>query len=241
MRLPTKARHAWSFVITCEHGGNEVPSEYRELFQRRRAELASHRGWDPGTLPLARELAKHLDAPLVAATATRLLVDLNRSPHNPRVFSPVTRARPRQERLELLERFHAPHWRAARAAVARGIADQGRVLHLGVHSFTPVLDGAVRKPDLALLYDPGRHGERSLAAAWLDELRRLEPTRVLRRNDPYPGAADGLTTALRKEHPASRYLGIEVEVNQRHVGRGGAFPAWVADALVKALVGALGT
>ena len=37
----------------------------------------------------------------------------------------------------------------------------------------------------------------------------------MRRNAPYRGNADGLTTALRRELPASRYEGIELELNQR--------------------------
>jgi hypothetical protein len=36
----------------------------------------------------------------------------------------------------------------------------------------------------------------------------------LRRNYPYRGQSDGLTTALRRQFGA-RYLGIELEINQR--------------------------
>jgi predicted N-formylglutamate amidohydrolase len=98
-----------------------------------------------------------------------------------------------------------------------------------------VLDGVVRKPDIAFLYDPARAAERTFAAAWIQGLRGVSPGRIVRRNDPYRGAADGLTTALRRAHPEERYVGIEVEVNQRHVGRDGRFPAWVADALARSL------
>jgi hypothetical protein len=34
-------------------------------------------------------------------------------------------------------------------------------------------------------------------------------------NEPYSGVSDGLTTTLRMEFPKGRYLGIELEVNQR--------------------------
>jgi predicted N-formylglutamate amidohydrolase len=230
-----KAPSGWSALVTCEHGGNEVPAAYRALFEGRSAELTSHRGWDAGTLALARTLAERLAAPLVSAETTRLLVDLNRSPRNPRVFSSITRTLPRTERLALLERYHAPHWQAARAAVARGITEKRRVMHLAVHSFTPVLDGTTRRADIALLYDPARPRERAFAASWARALEVAEPTCVVRRNDPYRGSADGLTTALRREYPAARYLGIEVEINQRHVGEGGRFPAWVAEALAGSL------
>jgi len=225
----------WSIVVTAEHGGNEVPAEYRALFRGRSKLLASHRGWDPGTLDLAMRLSSDLDAPMVGATVTRLLVDLNRSPHNPRVFSEVTKPLPRAERADLLERFHRPHWDRVRAQVARAIGGGRKALHVAVHSFTPVLDGRTRKPDVAVLYDPGRPQERQLAIAWARALEAALPSRVVRRNDPYRGYGDGLPTALRREHGARSYMGIELEINQRHVSDGGRFPAWVADALVATL------
>jgi predicted N-formylglutamate amidohydrolase len=209
--------------------------ERRALFRGHADLLRSHRGWDAGALHLSRELARRFDAPLVASTTTRLLVDLNRSPHNARAFSTVTRGLPRAERAALLERFHRPHWELVRAAVARGLVSGGRVLHLGVHSFTPVLDGVVRAPDLALLYDPAREPERTLAVAWTRALAVALPRRAVRRNDPYRGSADGLTTALRRSQAAARYVGIEIEVNQKHVGHAGRFPKWVADALAETL------
>src|SRR5690349_3517443 len=109
----------WPVVVTAEHGGNVVPREYRALFRARAKLLASHRGWDPGTLDLARRLGDALHAPLVAATTTRLLVDLNRSPHNPRAFSEITRRLPPADRRRLLEEHHRPHWDTVRARLAR--------------------------------------------------------------------------------------------------------------------------
>jgi predicted N-formylglutamate amidohydrolase len=229
----------WAVLVTAEHGGNEVPVEHRPLFRGRRTLLASHRGWDPGTLDLATRLSSALGAPLVSSTVTRLLVDLNRSPHNPRLFSEVTRPLPLLERRALIARWHRPHWASARAEIARMVRARRRVLHLGIHSFTPVLDGVTRKPDVALLYDPARGAERALAVAWARALEAALPARAVRRNDPYRGNSDGLPTALRRELAESEYVGIEVEINQRHVGRGGRFPAWVEQALSHTLEEAL--
>jgi predicted N-formylglutamate amidohydrolase len=228
-------RDDWSIVVTAEHGGNDVPAEYRALFRGHAKLLASHRGWDPGTLDLVGRLASALGAPVVAATVTRLLVDLNRSPQNPRVFSEVTRPLPRPERVGLIERFHRPHWDRVRAQLSSALGGGRPVLHVAVHSFTPVLDGMTRKPDVAVLYDPARPRERRLALAWAQALRAALPSRVVRRNDPYKGYGDGLPTALRREHGARSYVGIELEINQRHVNAGGRFPAWVADALIGTL------
>ena len=38
----------------------------------------------------------------------------------------------------------------------------------------------------------------------------------MRRNYPYKGYADGLTTYLRTRYPDPRYRGVELEVNQKH-------------------------
>lgn len=199
-------------LLTCEHGGHRVPGRWRALFRGQRRQLASAWGWDPGALDVARRLSRRLGAPLLAATTTRLLVDLNRSPHNPAVFSDRTRGLPRAERTALLDLHHRPHWDRVRAALA---ASGGPVLHVAVHSFAPVWRGVRRPFELGILYDPRRRGERSLAGAWKRSLEASAPALRVRRNAPYRGNADGLTTALRRELGASRYRGIELELNQR--------------------------
>ena len=227
-------------VVSVEHGGNDVPAPLTELFEGTEEVRASHRGWDPGSLALGQALARRLEAPLIASTVTRLLVDLNRSPWHRHVFSEITRPLPRPMRDELIERYHTPHRTRVADTVADAIAPGRPVIHVGVHSFTPVFRGVVRKPDVALLYDPRRTREAELARAWLRELAVLEPTRELARNNPYRGNADGLTTTLRARHDESAYIGIEIEVNQKHVDGNGRFPEWVTDALWTSLLGALG-
>ncbi len=83
-----------SFLITCEHGGNRIPTAYRRLFRGQKALLGSHRGYDPGALVMAKALARALNAPLVSSAVSRLLVDLNRSIGHPQLFSAATRGVP---------------------------------------------------------------------------------------------------------------------------------------------------
>lgn len=227
-------------VVSCEHGGHQVPEAWTPLFRGAADVLRSHRGWDPGSLALARTLARRLGAPLHQATVSRLVVDLNRSPGHPRVFSEYTRALAPADRRRLLETLHAPYRAAVRGRVTEALAGGGVVLHLSIHSFTPVFEGRERRTDLSLLYDPTRRGERALAAAWVEGLRRRLPGRSVRRNHPYRGVSDGLTTWLRRETGAEGYMGIEVEVSQRWLGgEGDGFQGWVGDALVASLAEAL--
>ena len=79
------------FLVTCEHGGNQIPAAYADLFCGWQARLCSHRGYDIGALVMARALAAALQAPLVASTVSRLLIDLNRSLSSPQAWSDATR------------------------------------------------------------------------------------------------------------------------------------------------------
>jgi predicted N-formylglutamate amidohydrolase len=211
-------------VITCEHAGNIVPERYRPLFVGREHLLATHRGWDPGALLLAREMAERFHAPLYYDETTRLLADLNRSVGNPELHSEATRHLPLRERRELLDEHYHPHRTRVDAAMAEAVASGDRVVHIASHSFTPELNGHVRTADVGMLYDPGRPGEVAFATAWLEALGRADPSLRLRRNYPYIGKSDGVTQVMRRRYPPERYVGIELEVNQRYVEAGG--PAW---------------
>ena len=208
-------------VLTCEHGGNRIPRPYAHLFRGAKAVLASHRGWDPGALEVARLLSRELARPLLAVTWSRLFVEANRSSSNPRIWSRFTKALPREARDRILERWWRPHREEVEGAVAKSIASGRRVVHVAVHSFTPELGGVVRNADVGLLYDSRRKGEAKLCRHCAAILSRIDPELRVRFNYPYSGAADGLTTWLRRRHVESRYLGIELEINQAQVGARG--------------------
>ena len=206
-----------ALVITCEHGGCEVPALYAPLFAGHEALLPTHRGWDLGALTLAQQLAGALKAPLFFATTTRLLIDLNRSIGHRQLHSEVTRSLPLAMRRDIAARHYQPYRDDVESEVARLVAAGRRVVHIASHSFTPELNGVVRQADVAWLYDPQRPGETELASQWLAAMARRRPDSQLRRNYPYQGKGDGLTSLLRKRHSPSNYIGIELEVNQRCV------------------------
>jgi predicted N-formylglutamate amidohydrolase len=187
------------------------------------AQLASHRGYDAGALVMARALAAAFKAPLVSATVSRLLVDLNRSQHNPRLWSVSA---PPAVRAEIIERHYRPYRDQVERLVEQAVARGRRVVHVSSHSFTPVLHGKTRRADVGLLYDPARAGESALCARWKAGLAAADPQLRVRRNYPYAGKGDGLTAHLRRRFPAHAYLGIELEVNQRLIFA--AAPRWAA-------------
>ncbi len=176
--------------------------------------MQSHRGYDPGSLLMARAMANALRAPIVSSTTTRLLVDLNRSIGHPRVFSAATRGAPASLRAEIIEQHYWPYRAQVERRVRQSVARGRRVIHISTHSFTPELDGTVRRADVGLLYDPGRLEEVELCARWKAALASLAPEFRVRRNYPYAGSGDGLTSYLRTQFADDAYVGVELEVNQ---------------------------
>ncbi|MCA8914402.1 MAG: N-formylglutamate amidohydrolase [Planctomycetes bacterium] len=217
-------------LITCEHASNATgtyPFANRPV-------LSTHRAWDPGALTLARELAKAAGVQAHTGKLTRLLIDLNRREGSKGTFSEYT---PEAGRAALLA-YHR-NWRSAVLADARRLAAKGRLLHVSCHSFTPELHGEVRNAEIGLLYDPRRKLEKATADAWHAELCESLPALRIRRNYPYRGTSDGVTTWLRREI-GRRYAGFEIELNQSFAAKPPRDWADVRRALIAAIQHTLG-
>jgi predicted N-formylglutamate amidohydrolase len=121
--------------------------------------------------------------------------------------------------------------RLVRQSASRG----RRVIHISSHSFTPALDGKVRRADVGLLYHPSRRGEAELCARWKASLAAFAPELRVRCNYPYAGRGDGLTSHLRLRFPSNTYVGIELEINQSIVLAAGRRWAALRRALIDSL------
>lgn len=198
------------FLLVCEHASNFIPPDYGTLGLDAAA-LQSHIAWDPGALPVAGELSRLLDAPLVAARISRLVYDCNRPPEAPS-------AMPEESEIYRIpgNAGLTPEARAARAesiyfpfrdTLARTIdsheARDGAPAIVTLHSFTPVWRGVARAVEIGILHDDdSRLADAMLAIA--DEGDKGGGGLVVRRNEPY-GPRDGVTHTLR-EHALPRGL-----------------------------------
>lgn len=232
-----------ALVVSCEHGGNHLPAGFPRPVELLRA-LATHRGWDPGALPLARLLASRLRAPLRFSSMSRLVVDPNRSEGHEELFSQWSQTLPLPERRRLVTHYHRSHRLRVRRAV-EAASNEGRrpVVHLAVHTFTPVLDGVEREVDVGILFDPTREFESRIAHVWRAAIRTRCPELRVCFNEPYDGRSDGLTSALRTTFDAEggpEYAGIELELNQALIESEGRFPDPLAAALADTLKQVLG-
>lgn len=200
------------FIVSCEHASRDIPAAYRLRIPPRHA--TDHTAFDIGAEAYATELAQALNAPLFSAKISRLLIDCNRSLSHPHVFGRALRAAPFSLKQQLIDNYYLPYRQKIENAIVQAHRESRPVVHLAAHSFTPVLKGVARRADIGLLYDPQRQNEKYFAVRWQAMLEHSALHLRVRRNYPYRGVSDSLTTALRRRYNETDYLGFEIEINQ---------------------------
>ncbi|MFD2552585.1 N-formylglutamate amidohydrolase [Bizionia sediminis] len=220
-----------SLLVTCEHGGNFIPAAYKYLFEGHEAILNTHRGWDIGALDVYHSL-KPAAVFSAHSTTSRLLVELNRSVHHIQLFSEYTQKLSQSEKQQLLQTYYTPYRSAVIRKIETLVSLQQTVLHVAVHSFTPVWNGVERPVDIGLLFDSRNATERQVCNFFKKELEKMVPYRI-RFNKPYLGKSDGFPTFLRKQFPGN-YIGIELEINQKFAANN-TMPNNLKKALIQAV------
>ena len=214
-------------MLTCEHASNRLPAAFKKAVPA--DVLKTHRAYDIGAVQVFRKLVRFAKPEFCCeGKFSRLFVDLNRTITNKSAFSEYYEALDARDKAvaEKAKAQATAYWKEYRDNVEKFVQQNigkgnksttnkgAEIVHLGIHSFTPVLNGKVRNTDIGILYDPTRPQERTYAQVIKDEIKRLYPAMKVRFNYPYKGTSDGLTTTLRKKF-GPRYVGIEIEINQK--------------------------
>ena len=204
-------------ILTCEHASNKLPAALRSVVPA--GVLETHRAYDIGALAVFRKLVKFAKPEFhCEGKFSRLFVDLNRTITNKSAFSDYYKQLEARDKTaaEKVKEQSTAYWAEYRTAIEKFVKANAKkeIVHLGIHSFTPVLNGKIRNTDIGILYDPSRPKECELAQVIKAEIKRLHPEMKVRFNYPYKGTSDGLTTTLRKKL-GLRYAGLEIEINQK--------------------------
>lgn len=135
-------------VLVCDHADNRVPRSLNNLGLSAE-KLSTHIAWDPGAALVARALANKLDAPLVLSGYSRLVIDCNRPLESPESMPEQSagewisgnRNLSQAEMAQRIEGIFNPYQRAI-----TGLLEQRNLptALLGIHSFTPCLNGEHR-------------------------------------------------------------------------------------------------
>ena len=199
-------------ILSCEHGGNKVPAKQQHLFKKNIPILNSHRGYDFGALDVFNAL-KPLSQASFFSEESRLLIELNRSLHHKNLFSEFSKELPLEEKEALIKRYKT-YRNSVETTIRILVAKKELVVHISVHSFTPILNTVERNCDIGLLYDSRKGQEKEFSHLFKKEILALNGALNVRYNYPYLGKADGFTSYLRKQFPEN-YIGIEIEINQK--------------------------
>lgn len=200
-------------ILTCEHATNLLPSQYQAHFESEQHRLETHEGFDLGAFEVYKSLQDLADYSSHYPWS-RLLIEVNRSLHHPRLFSSISKHLDPTEKNRLIVDFYESYRHQIQQKIEDSIKAGEQVLHVSVHSFTPVLNGSIREAELGILYDPRRKAEKDWAEGFKKELKSHFGQFKIRMNYPYLGKSDGFTTSLRKKFP-KHYMGIELEINQK--------------------------
>jgi predicted N-formylglutamate amidohydrolase len=191
-------------ILLCDHASNDIPAEFGTLGLDR-ADLDRHIAWDPGALPVAERMMERLDAPLVASTVSRLVIDCNRAPEavdaipekSEGTVVPGNRGIGEVERRHRAALAHMPYHDAIDALVDERAGRDSAPVFLAIHTFTPVYLGRSRPWHIGIIHDDDERLSAPMAAR-LGEHRDL----VVGLNEPYsPG--DGVYYTLTR-HASSR-------------------------------------
>ena len=148
------------YVLVSDHAGRRFPKATGTLGVAP-AELERHIAYDIGIEPVAREVARALDAPFVAQTYSRLVIDCNRPTHvaasipeiSETTAVPGNRALAAHARQARIEALFEPYHQAIAALLDARARDGRPTVLIAMHSFTPVYMGAERPWQIGLLYN----------------------------------------------------------------------------------------
>jgi predicted N-formylglutamate amidohydrolase len=216
-------------VITCDHASNVVPSHFAGLGLDAAA-LNQHIAWDIGAAGVARILAQEMDCPAILCGTSRLVVDCNRHPHDPKAMPEVSdhivipgnqslSATAKQERIE---RYFRPYHDAVASVIEERVSAGQQPLILSVHSMTPAMNGVFRPWQISF----SSNAERAMSDRILAILRQRSDITV-GDNQPYDmDPAEDYSTPL---HALARKLPyLQVEFRQDVVGDDEGVARWAA-------------
>lgn len=217
---------AGGYLVICDHAENRLPDAYGALGLPA-AEFARHIAYDPGAAAVSHALARHLGAPAVMSTFSRLLIDPNRGEDDPTLIMrisdgaivPGNAGVDDAERARRVARYYAPYHRAIDAAIDEGIAAGTVPALISVHSYTPVWRGHPRPWHAGVLWDRDRRMAVPLIEALRDD-REL----IVGDNEPYTGA---LADDCMNRHGTQRGIAHAlIEIRQDLIADDSGAEAW---------------
>ncbi len=179
------------WLITCDHATNTVPPEINGGdLGLPREDMERHIAYDVGAYEVSKHLGEILNAPVIAANFSRLVIDPNRGEDDPTLLMklydgsiiPGNRHADAAERERRLDMCYRPY----HDALGR-LAALPHAVIVSMHSFTRQLRGREPRPwHIGVLHTP----DERFSAPLIDRLKAEEDLCV-GVNEPYTGVLPG--------------------------------------------------
>jgi len=216
---------ASQLLLICDHASAEVPHSLGRMGVHDEG-FEQHIGYDIGSASVARLMSEQLDAQLILAGYSRLVIDLNRPPGHPESILAESDGTPipgnaslgesdrRQRIRDLFEPYHDAVNRALARLWERGTAP----ILFSVHSFSPGYGDKPRPWDVGVLWnrDP------RIAVPLMEKLE----ARGLNVGDNEPYSGHDLAYTIDMHGAAAGIANCVIEINQEQVGDETGIARW---------------
>ncbi|MBT8046808.1 MAG: hypothetical protein HKN57_13845 [Xanthomonadales bacterium] len=200
-------------LLVADHASRHIPAELKQLGLADWV-MEKHVAWDIGSDQLAQFLSDELNAPLILAGFSRLIIDPNRNPDSRSAIVEISDgiAIPgnmdlnRDQKTQRLESFFEPyHDRIAQRLAS--FSAQGVVpAMISVHTCSPVFDRVVRPWHIGVMWDK----DPRIPVPFMQRLLEMDGI-CIGDNEPYSGRhPHDFTIDHHAEAAGLPHVGIEV-------------------------------
>ncbi len=225
-------------LILCDHASNHIPPALANLGLPPAA-LERHIAYDIGAAAVTRRLSALLDAPAILATVSRLVIDPNRAPgardaipeRSDGVVIPGNQGLDAAARQARIDAVFTPYHAACEHQLAAMRGRGERPIVIGLHSFTPEMNGTPRPWPIGFLHDRDPRLFHALRAP-------LEADYGLAVGDNEPYSGRELYYTMRRHGEAHGLLQATIEIRQDQIADAAGQARWatiLADCLQRVL------
>ena len=180
------------FLLLCDHATNRIPNSVSETnLGLTGSELERHIAYDIGAKETALELATAINAPLIYTDYSRLVIDPNRSKHDPTSIMQIYDGSIIPGNLQLSKaeinyrrkQFYDPYHNAISNFLKDKKKKKSFVCIVSIHSFTPKLNSQDPRPwHIGILWDR----DKRVSDLLLQDLKKNKDI-CIGENKPYSG------------------------------------------------------
>ena len=178
-----------NIILFCDHAGKKFPERLGRLGLEEHI-LDKHVAWDIGIADMSIPLSEQMDAPLLLASYSRLVIDCNRRLDDPSSIAQISDgiAIPGNRGLNALDRqlradeIFTPYHQTLARKIREKVAGEASPYLISLHSFTPCMNGFHRPWHIGILWNEDDRLVKPLMAA-LEE----EGDLCIGDNEPYSG------------------------------------------------------